>query len=220
MEQRFSARAVLGQRRCAGRAGVSYRHLRIDDLHAGIVLGVRYRGLGMGGQRLGAVAGAGGREAFFDAVLAELPRTGDAVRCGEVQATGPFDWRVRRATADGAMLVGDAAGYFDPFTGQGVFRALRGAALAAEVAHRALRYGDLSQRELATYDELRRRAFAPGERLQRLIEMVVSRDRLFRLVASGLRRRPALANELVAVAGDLHPVRSLWAPATLARLIR
>lgn len=168
----------------------------------------------------GGRAVAGGREAFFDAALARLPRTAAAARLAEVHATGPFDWRVRRATADGAMLVGDAAGYFDPFTGQGVYRALRGAALAAEVAHGALRSGDLSLRALATYDELRRQAFAPGERLQHLIEMVVSRERLFRLVAAGLRRRPAVADELVAVAGDLHPVRNLWAPATLARLVR
>lgn len=168
----------------------------------------------------GGRAVAGAREDFFDAAIAELPCTAAATRTGEVHATGPFDWRVRRATAGGAMLVGDAAGYFDPFTGQGVYRALRGAALAAQVAHHALRSGDLSQNALAVYDDLRREAFAPGERLQHLIEMVVSRERLFRVVAAGLRRRPAVADELVAVAGDLHPVRNLWAPATLARLVR
>ena len=46
-------------------------------------------------------------------------------------ASGPFDWPVRRCWAPGVVLVGDAAGYYDPFTGQGIYRALRSAELAA-----------------------------------------------------------------------------------------
>src|SRR5690606_3800968 len=33
-------------------------------------------------------------------------------------ASGPFDVPVRNVAFDGVALVGDAAGYFDPFTGQ------------------------------------------------------------------------------------------------------
>jgi len=47
-------------------------------------------------------------------------------------ATGPFARWSRRAAAPGAVLVGDAADFFDPFTGQGIYSALRGAELAAE----------------------------------------------------------------------------------------
>lgn len=197
------------------------------ELYAGspVTIGIAPIGLGVAnvvvvvsGEHIRKVAGA--REAFFDATLRGLPRTAVAKRIGSVQATGPFDWPVRRATADGAMLVGDAAGYYDPFTGQGVYRALRGAALAAEVASGALAGGDLTQPALAAYDVARRRSFAPGERLQHLIEAVISRESLFRLVAGTLRRNPSVADELVAVAGDLHPVRNLVAPATLARLLR
>ncbi|HET6765542.1 MAG TPA: FAD-dependent oxidoreductase, partial [Longimicrobiaceae bacterium] len=66
----------------------------------------------------------GDAEAYFDAALA---RHGVAAeRVDAVLATGPFDWPVRRSVADGALLVGDAAGYYDPFTGQGIYRALHG----------------------------------------------------------------------------------------------
>ncbi len=45
----------------------------------------------------------------------------------------------------GVLLVGDAAGFYDPFTGEGIFSALRGAELAAEVAAPARSpRGDLS----------------------------------------------------------------------------
>ena len=165
----------------------------------------------------GGVAGA--KEEYFDRVLAACPRLRGARREAEVLATGPFDWPTRGAVADGAALVGDAAGYFDPFTGQGIYRALRGAALLAATAEEALRRDDLSSRGLQPYERARRRAFGPGTRLQRLIETFLARPALMRVAGDRFHRRPPLADALVAVTGDLLPVRTLWAPRTLARLL-
>ncbi|HEX8273375.1 MAG TPA: NAD(P)/FAD-dependent oxidoreductase [Longimicrobiaceae bacterium] len=139
-------------------------------------------------------------------------------RVDEVLATGPFDWPVRRAVADGAVLVGDAAGYYDPFTGQGIFRALRGAELAAEAVDGALLRGDASAAALAGYERARRRAFGPGERMQRLVEAFVARPRALAAVSRRLGRSPELADALIRVTGDLAPVRSLLHPALLLRL--
>ena len=55
-----------------------------------------------------------------------------------VLATGPFAAWSGRVIADGAALVGDAADFFDPFTGEGIYSALRGAELLAEAAAAAL----------------------------------------------------------------------------------
>lgn len=162
---------------------------------------------------------AGRRETHFDAALRTV-RGGSARRVDEVLATGPFDWPVRRAIAEGALLVGDAAGYYDPFTGQGIFRALRGAELAAGVADGALRAGGCSATSLAAYEHARAAAFRPGERLQRAIELVVARPRLFAFAARRLRARPAVADALVAVTGDVAPVRSLLSAPLLAALLR
>jgi menaquinone-9 beta-reductase len=160
---------------------------------------------------------AGARDVYFDALIADHRRFAGWRREDEVLATGPFDWPVHSAVADGAMLVGDAAGYFDPFTGQGVYRALKGAAMAAEYAHRALEQGSTSAIALAGYDRAQRRAFAPGARLQRAIEAVVSREVLIEMASRGLGFAPCLADALVAVTADLRPVRSLLDPRLLGR---
>jgi flavin-dependent dehydrogenase len=162
---------------------------------------------------------AGGREAYYDRMLEEEPRLRGAARVSPVLATGPFDLPVRTAVADGALLVGDAAGYYDPFTGQGIYRALRGAAAASEVANLALRRGEVSEAALMPYERARRRLFAPGERLQRVIERFVAHPALLRMAGRVLASRPTVADTLVAVTGDVLPVRALCSPRTLSRLL-
>jgi len=161
----------------------------------------------------------GGRaDAYFDAALRECGFV-EARRVDDVLATGPFDCPVRGAVADGALLVGDAAGYYDPFTGQGIYRALRGAELAAEAIGAALRAGDTSATALMPYERARRRAFGPGERLQHMVEAFVSRPRLLRWAAGRFHRRPQLADAIIHATGDVHPVRSLLRPSLLTRLV-
>jgi menaquinone-9 beta-reductase len=160
---------------------------------------------------------AGAADAYFDDALRRFGI--EAERVDEVLATGPFDWPVRRAVADGALLVGDAAGYYDPFTGQGIFRALKGAEIAAETVVSALRTSNATAAALLPYERARRRMFGPGERVQRVVEAVVSRPRLFSAVAGRFRRRPELADAVIRVTGDVSPVRSLLSPGLWARLV-
>src|SRR6185295_11404023 len=76
-------------------------------------------------------------------------------------ATGPFAAWSGRVTADGAALVGDAADFFDPFTGEGIYCALRGAELLASAVPGALeRRGPVTARDLGAYRRARRSAFA------------------------------------------------------------
>lgn len=169
------------------------------------------------GDEMGKVAGD--RVGYFDRALAGSERFSGVERADEVLATGPFDWPTRRTVADGVLLVGDAAGYYDPFTGQGIFRALRSAELAADTADTALQEGDVSAMALAAYDRAYRRRFAPGMRVQHLIEAVVSRPVLFNRIAGRFARRAALPDALVAVTGDVEPPRSLLRPGLLAQLV-
>jgi flavin-dependent dehydrogenase len=109
----------------------------------------------------------------------------------------------------GVLLVGDAAGFYDPFTGEGVFTALRSAELAVETTVRALRSGDLSAGGLAPYARARRAAFGGKERVTRMLQVVIGHRRLANLACRALARRPALLDALLGILGDYVPPRAL-----------
>jgi flavin-dependent dehydrogenase len=171
----------------------------------------------------GPVPGRPGLRGFFLERLAAHPltrrRTQGAWLVDGPWATGPMACRAARATADSVLLAGDAAGFYDPFTGEGISMALRGAEMAAAVLDGALRRGDLSRRSLAPYEAQRRIAFAARLRLDRLLQALLARPRLTDWVAGRLRRNQPLADLLARVAGDVADAREVLRPAFFARLL-
>ena len=57
-------------------------------------------------------------------------------------------------TYDGALLVGDAAGFINPITGGGIHNAIISAELAAKAIDDALTTGDVTRERLKVYDQL------------------------------------------------------------------
>ena len=143
----------------------------------------------------------------------------------EVLTTGPFARWSRRSVADGggALLVGDAADFFDPFTGQGIYSALAGAELAAACLLPALARGvsePIPAANLQPYTRARRREFAGKWLFERLIGLGVGWPALTNRVVGGLARRPDLADLVVGAAGNIVPARRALAPGVLAQLLR
>jgi flavin-dependent dehydrogenase len=148
-------------------------------------------------------------------------RFAGAERISAVRATGPFAQHARRAWAPGAALVGDAADFFDPFTGEGIYAALHGGELLAprvleSLAARSTRDMDAP---LAEYDRSRRRAFAGKWAVERLIGLAVSVPMLMNHAATRLSRRKDLADLLVGVAGDFVPPREVLSLRYISRLL-
>ena len=160
-------------------------------------------------------------ERFFERRLAELPGAAralsDAERVGPVRGIGPMARKVRRTAGPGYLLVGDAAGFLDPFTGEGVYRALRGAELAMKAVEDALRRGDDTP---VGYEKARRAAFADKERLCKMIQLLLGSPRLFGHVADNLNRRPHLAELMKGVLGDYRPAAETLKPGYIWSLLR
>ena len=117
------------------------------------------------------------------------------------------------------MLVGDATGYYDPFTGEGIYRALRGAELAAQVADWALTHGDVSASALAPYAALHRREFRGKRTIEWIIQTGVQIPPVMNHLAGVMRRHKGMADTVVAVTGDFLPPSAVLNPGYLLRLV-
>ncbi len=139
----------------------------------------------------------------------------------QVLATGPFAQWARTAVVPGALLVGDAADFFDPFTGQGIHSAMRGAELAAQalVPVLATSRGPVAVEALRPYARARRRTFRGKWLLERLIGLGVGSPALTNRVVSRLAQRPELADLLVGATGNIVPAARVLAAGVLARLL-
>lgn len=135
-----------------------------------------------------------------------------------VRAVGPFGRTTRRASAERVLLVGDAADFYDPFTGEGVYAALKGAELAAECLALALG-SDRPGAHLAAYDRMRRQAFLAKWTLERIVSRVISRPWALGHVAARLARQPEMADLLVSVTGHAAPPSRVFRPSYVWRLV-
>ena len=166
---------------------------------------------------------AGRAEAFLLETLETFPglrgRLAEARVVRRTLTASGLHTRARRLSGDGLLLIGDAAGYYDPFTGEGIYRGLRSAQLAADVAADALAAGDAGAARLARYDTLYRRAFRGTVQVERLIQAAVQTPWLMNHAGGRLARRTGMADTLMAITGDFLPAAAMLNPAFLLRLL-
>jgi flavin-dependent dehydrogenase len=166
---------------------------------------------------------ADGAAAVVSAVLAAIPRAPDdavdwaaAERLDPIEGAAPLGHRVARRSGPGWLLVGDAAGFLDPLTGEGLHRALVSAALAASAvdAHLA---GDPGA--LTAYDRAMSRRFRAKDLVTLLVQGFAARPALFQHAARRLAHRSELRETMGLVMGDLVPATRALEPAFLAGIL-
>ncbi len=158
----------------------------------------------------------GGRDklAFLHSKLLEAPalaaKLETAELSGEVLAIGPLASTTEEQVFDGAALVGDACGFVDPLTGEGLYFAMRGAALLAPALDRALAAGRRDAAALRAYARARRREFGARFLLARGLQRGLRKPGIARSVLSILASRPRLMDLLLTVTGDsVSPLQAL-----------
>jgi geranylgeranyl reductase family protein len=117
---------------------------------------------------------------------------------------GPLAVDARAAGCPGLLLAGDAAGFVDPMTGDGLRFALRGGELAAEAALLELESGAPAHGRLG---RLRSREFSGKWRVNRALRSLVGSPRAVRVAAGLTSIWQAPVCMLVGIAGDVSLAR-------------
>ena len=156
----------------------------------------------------------------FDAFLKNQPHLWAVIRGGQrtsdVLACGPFDVWPRSRVSDRVILVGDAGGYLDPVTGEGISLALQGAYWAAEIVDAALGRDDLSVAHLRPYHTRLECTYKYSKLLTRALLEIVRHEQLAAFLVRRLACCPELYTDLLAVNCG---VRTFW-DLSLARLLQ
>ena len=117
----------------------------------------------------------------------------------------------------GWLLVGDAAGFLDPFTGEGLHRAIVSARHAARAVDRSLA-GDASA--LRGYDRAMTARFRSKDAVSLLVQGFLAQPRLFDYAARRLAARGRVRETMSLVMGDLVPASRALDPRYVAALLR
>ena len=151
----------------------------------------------------------------FAAAIAGLPAVASRLvgreRLTPIRGASPIGHRVADVAGPGWMLVGDAAGFVDPFTGEGIHRALRSArAAAAAIA---------TEDPASAYRRERRAAFAAKSALSWLVQGFLAVPPLLEHALARLDERPRAAMRLGSALGDCRPATDALAPRALLEVI-
>jgi menaquinone-9 beta-reductase len=132
-------------------------------------------------------------------------RFGGARAIGSPVVLGPLAVDHVKTSIDGLLLAGDAGGFVDPMTGDGLRFAVRGAELAAEAALEALGHGWAGVHH--RLEAARQREFAAKWRFNRALRALVASPRAIGAAAFGARLAPAVVRAVIARAGDCDAAR-------------
>ena len=124
-----------------------------------------------------------------------------ARRVSPVVSLGPLAVDADAAGRPGLLLAGDAAGFVDPMTGDGLRFAIRGGELAAAAALFELETGQPGHGQLKA---ARAREFSGKWRLNRALRSLVASPRGLALAASFASLWPMPVQSLIGIAGDVH----------------
>lgn len=167
---------------------------------------------------------ADGAKATGARLLEGIPPAGDAPEAWRdgaitdgIAGASPLGSRVARRAGPGWAVVGDASGFLDPFTGEGLHRAFVSARLAAEAIDAELR--GRSAMGLASYDRAMRDRFDTKDLVSLVVQGFLARPSLFAYAGRRLARRDGVRATMGLVMGDLVPASRALDPRFLAALL-
>lgn len=132
------------------------------------------------------------------------------------RAAGPLQRNVKSVVADGVLLIGDAAGYLDAITGEGLSLAMAQALCLEQTVIPVLQRtsGPPTARELTAYAKAHRVSVRPYYQMTQLVLWLSRHATLAERVIQVLHRQPAIFQHLLSASMGLA---SPWSPRMMSR---
>ena len=134
------------------------------------------------------------------------------------QLERPVGWNLplgsihRKNHGNGFMLLGDAAGLVDPFTGEGIGNAMVSGQYAMEVAAKSKPSGDFSEKAFAEYDELLWREIGKELRTSTKLQSLARSKFLLNFVINRASRNEEVQNIISGMLANEIPKDELSSP--------
>jgi len=143
----------------------------------------------------------------------------DAEQVEAVRSVESLAFAVKPVSCSGLVLVGDAMGFIDPFTGEGIYLSLRSSQIAAEVIHGGFQSSNFSRNALSVYDKRRQEEFGGKFLLSRVLQWLIYNQPFCNGVVKRLSTNRILAETLAGVIGDILPAKKVVSMKFLLRLL-
>jgi 2-polyprenyl-6-methoxyphenol hydroxylase-like FAD-dependent oxidoreductase len=165
-----------------------------------------------------AVAGKALFSSLLNSFISLHERLAEAIPADTPRAIGPLQRRVPSPAADGLLLIGDAAGYLDAITGEGISLATAQALALAEIVAPLLaqQTGLLTGRDLAPYAKAHNEIVRPYYQLTHLVLWISRHPAVREWVISTLAHDNRLFQHLLSANMGLA---SPWSPAVFGRFL-
>jgi flavin-dependent dehydrogenase len=139
------------------------------------------------------------------------PRIAPLTNAASVRATFPAAASVRDLVTINAALIGDASGFLDPLTGEGIYQALWTArALAGEVSSTWSDDAALNE-SLRRYANQRRRQHRGKRWCCQAFQAIIRRPRLSNALHDLLSLREGIGNSFIGMIGNIYsPAEAGW----------
>jgi len=142
----------------------------------------------------------------------------DGAPVEQIRTVDSLAYSVKKTRCGGLLLVGDATGFIDPFTGEGIYLSLRSSQLAVGVVENAFDKSDFSSRQLQSYDLIRKKEFREKYILSKVFQCLIYKPYFCDRVVETLAIQKELSSLLVGVIGDYMPANKVVCFKYLLRL--
>lgn len=131
----------------------------------------------------------------------------------------PLGAKKRKISDNRVLLLGDAAGLIDPFSGEGIGNAIRSGRVAAEQVKKCFKNNDFSQQININYDKEIYRLMQKEFQISRTLQNLCKYPRLFNMIIKKANKNEALREFLIETLEDVEKKKLLTKPSFYYRLL-